>query len=255
LDSRPLWVLFTSSLDESIDESRSVGAFPTQAAWIDASIAYARAHDDVQLVIRVHPNTGSDKSLGRNPQDEAYFARLAQTLPPNVRLVPGDDATSSYTLALMADLGLVWYSTIGVEMVALGRPVIRAGASWLAYCDFFVAAGDPSGYAAALDTARQNPSRATARDVAGAWRFAHAWYFRQTIPFPLVKQPAWFVGETDYTGLEALAPGKDAGLDRICAVFMDGAPLHMPPAARAAELADAETAAIHARIASYVVPS
>jgi hypothetical protein len=248
---KPLWVLFTSSLDESVDEPRSQGIFPSQAAWIAATLSYVRTNPDIQLVIRVHPNTGSARSLGRNPQDEQFVAALAKDLPANARLVCGDDDTSSYTLAAMADLGLIWYSTIGVEMVAMGRPVIRAGASWLAYCDFFVPAANPDDYTAALDGARQTMSRATAAEIAGAWRFTYAWYYRQSLPFPLVNHPRWFVGEMAYTKLDALAPGKDAGLDRICEIFTTNTPLHAPTEQRAPDVATAETTAIAAHVAPF----
>jgi hypothetical protein len=250
-DDRPLWVLFTSSLDESVDEPRSTGIFPNQADWIAATLAYVHANPDIQLVIRVHPNTGSARSLGRNPQDEKFVATLAQDLPANARLVRGDDDTSSYTLGAMADLGLVWYSTIGVEMVAMGRPVLRAGASWLAYCDFFLPATGPDDYRTALENARRSRPRAQQAEIAGAWRFTYTWYYRQSIPFPLVNHPRWFVGEMAYAKLDALAPGKDPGLDRICDIFTANAPLHLPVEQRGPEIVTAETAAIAAHIAPF----
>jgi hypothetical protein len=251
--AKPLWVLFTSSQDERIDEERSAGIFATQTAWIDATVAYATRHRDIQLVIRVHPNTGSDRSLGTNPQDAAFFANLHRRVPPNVHLVDAADPTSSYTLAAMADLGLIWYSTIGVEMTALGRPVIRAGTSWLADCGFFLSAPDAAGYAVLLDEARRTSPHMTADRIAGAWRFTYVSYFRQTIPFPLVHQSAWHVAEPAYKTLDELAPGKDPHLDRICAVFTSGAPLYPPAEHRAQHVAAQETIAIAARIAPYQV--
>jgi len=151
----------------------------------------------------------------------------------------------------MADLGLIWYSTIGVEMTALGRPVIRAGASWLADCDFFMTAGDPAAYIVALEAARQSPQRATMDQVAGAWRFTYMWYFRQTIAFPLVTQPTWFQGEPAYKTPDALAPGKDSGLDHICDVIMNGAPLYPEAARRPADMVKDESSMISDRIAPY----
>ena len=249
--AKPLWALYTSSLDESIDEPRAVGAFPSQGAWIEATIAEAARRPHVQLAIRVHPNSGSKKSLGRNPQDAAFFARIATTLPANVRLIGGDDDTSSYTLAAAADLGFVWYSTIGLEMAAIGKPVLRAGASWLAHCDAFVPVSAPADFASAIDrTLSEAPGTGECR-TAQAWRFMHCWTFRQTIPFALVKQPQWFIGEPAYTGLDALAPGRDANLDRICGVVMERVALHPPPPLRGADMAAAEAQAIAGRIVAY----
>ena len=249
---RPIWTLFTSSLDESIDEPRSTGAFATQAAWISATADCARAHPEIQLVIRVHPNSGSKRSLGRNIQDQAFFAQLAERLPTNARIVAGDDDTSSYSLAALSTLGLVWYSTIGLEMAAVGKPVIRAGASWLADCDAFIGANDPAAYRAALES----KGRASgAQAMVQAWRFAYAWYFRQSIPFPLVHQPTWYAGEPAYTALEQLAPGADAHLDRICAAIMSQEPLHPRAAPRPDIDLATETALIRRHVASFTAGS
>jgi len=76
------------------------------------------------------------------------------------------------------------------------------------------------------------------------------WYFRQSISFPLVRQPRWYEGELAYTSLDALAPGKDANLDRICAAVMGEAPLHASPERISGDIA-AELGAIERRIAPY----
>lgn len=228
LDSgRQIWVLFTSSLDETIDEPRSTGAFENQFAWIDATLTYAASNPDVQLVIRVHPNVGSADSLGQNPQDVAYFENLPERCPTNVTVVPSTSEISSYSLAAESDLGLIWYSTIGLEMAALGKSVLRAGTSWLANSDFMQNAQSPEDYVAKLSAFEPNRSVDTAKDIAvAAWRFAYVWYYRQSIPFPLVDQPTWYRGEPAWHSLDALREGKDNSLDTICDVILNEQPLH-----------------------------
>ena len=154
---RPLWVLFTSSMDETIDRPRKEGLFPSHQDWVEATIAYARNRPDIQLAIRVHPNAGGARALGRNTQDEAYFAVLAQRVPDNVQVIPGESSLSSYTLAAIADVGLIWYSTIGLEMTAMGKRVFRAGRSWLAYADFLYSAPRVQEYGSLLDKLRYEP--------------------------------------------------------------------------------------------------
>ena len=241
--TRPLWVLYTSSLDETLAEPEPGNAFPDQGAWINATFAELRRHPGVQLVIRVHPNSGSPRSLGRNPQDAALFAALSATLPDNVRLVPSDDATSSYTLASAASLALIWQSTIGLETAAAGRPVVRVGSSWLEQCDAVYGSGSPAGYVAAIAAALRADAAERTRRTVEAWRFAYAWYYRFTLPFPLVRQTAWYLGEPAYADLDALAPDRDAAMDRICATLMHGAPL-LDTAPRTGGDAATETAAI-----------
>lgn len=225
--SRPVWALFTSSLDETIDEPRSGGAFEDQYAWIDATLAFAKSRPDVQLVIRVHPNVASGESLGQNPQDVAYFEALPDRCPPNVIVVPSASQISSYSLAAEAELGLIWYSTIGLEMAALGKSVVRVGTNWLANCDFMLSATTPDAYATQLQNFESNDSVESAKDIAAAaWRFAYVWYYRQSWPFPLVKQPAWYRGEPAWQKVSELDEGQDETIDHVCNIVMTGAPLH-----------------------------
>ncbi|MBM3515400.1 MAG: hypothetical protein FJX59_17065 [Alphaproteobacteria bacterium] len=224
---RPLWALFSSSIDETADMPNIEGTFPSQESWITAVTELARAREDIQLAIRIHPNVDSKKSLGRGATDIAFFANLEPQLPKNVRLIPSRSDLSSYALAAAADLGLVWYSTIGLEMAAMGRPVIRAASYWLHGCGFMPKPGQPDDLAQLLDQMSRPLSTDARRSLAvQAWRFAHMWYFRQSIPFPLVRQPKWYVGEIAWASLDELAPGRDCHLDRICDMFLADRPVH-----------------------------
>jgi hypothetical protein len=251
LDARPFAVLYTSSMDESVERDRGGEIFADQNDWIDATLAFFAQRADLQLVIRVHPNIGSQKSLGRNMQDEQYFAALKGRLPANVKMVPADSPISSYDLAAVAAFGLVWFSTIGLEMAALGRPVARVGAGPLLRADFLHPPRDPEDYARILGRLAEPGFVLAAATLIKAWRFAYIYFLRQSLAFPLVRQPNWFVGEMAYDSAQVLAPGGDASLDRICAMFMEARPVHGPAPARAVELAPREEAAIMTRLAPY----
>lgn len=249
---KPLWALFTSSLDETADRDRGDEVFKDQYEWIDATVNYLARRTDLQLAVRVHPNVASRKSLGRNLQDVAYFQDLSGRLPPNVRLIASDDPTSSYDLAVAAAAGLVWFSTIGVEMAAMGRPVVRVGAGPLQGVDFLKAPPFRENYDGLLDElARSSLKSADISATVQAWRFVHLFFLRRSQAFPLVRQPNWYAGEMAYSSPDALGPGKNAVLDRICAAFMNGAPLHDPAPERPPEAAQAEARVILQRAAPY----
>lgn len=231
---KPVWVLFTSSEDEIADKVGINSIFKKQTDWIAATVKYVGAHPNVQLVIRVHPNVGGTTALGENAEDTAYFESLAKSVPDNVRVVQPGDAISSYSLAEMCDLALAWYSTIAVETATLGRRVVRAGGFLLEGREFIYAPDTPDAYPALLDQMHAAPSQEELLDIAiGAWRFAHLWYLRRTIPFPLVTQPEWYKGEMAWQELNELAPGQDKNLDRICDIFLSGSPVYETPPHRA----------------------
>jgi hypothetical protein len=227
--SKPSWVLFTSSLDEAADLDTTNDVFASQYEWIATTLDFVRAHAGVQLVIRVHPNAGSKKSLGRNNQDLDYFESLQQNLPTNARIVSSTSTLGSYDLAMAADLGLMWRSTIGLEMSAMGRSVVRVGSGPLETADFINAPRTPTDYLSLLG---QRADQKTMHDIqlaARAWRFAYVFFFRWSFGFPLVHQPKWYAGEMAYEKLDALAPGRDKALDHICDVFTKKQPLLLGP--------------------------
>ncbi len=243
--NRPVWVVFTSSVDEIADKAEVTSIFPDQTTWLEATLAYAGQHPDVQVVVRVHPNVGGGRALGENADEVRYFQDLAVRAPNNVRVVqPGDDI-SSYTLAAMCDAALVWYSTIGVEAAALGKRVVRAGGFLLENRNFILAPESPETYAAVLDDLRSKTSDEDRLDIAtGAWRFAHIWFLRRSIPFPLVDQPEWHTGSPAWSAPAELQPGEDASLDRVCGICLDGAPLHPAPQPDPARSAEEERSVI-----------
>ena len=251
--NKPIWVLFTSSVDETIDKPRSEGVFPKHHDWVEATVEHARRNPQVQLLIRVHPNAGGRRALGRNTQDEQYFTELAARAPENVQVIEGDNPISSYTLATIADLGLIWYSTIGLEMAAMGKRVVRAGQSWLAHAEFMHSASSADTYGELLDQFLNPTSDACDLDrLTSAWRFAYVWFYRQSIPFPLVDQPEWYVGDPIYESVDELKPGRDEGLDRICDVFMNNTALFGSTDAPSSRHKDIETGEISKRTAQLI---
>ncbi len=249
--NKPLYVLYTSSIDEAAGLDTSGDTFASQYEWIDATVDYAANHPHIQLAIRAHPNSGSKKSLGHNPQDATYFEALVQRLPPNVRMLTGDNDISSYDLAKAATVGLIWFSMMGVEMSALGRPVVRvAGRTFVEHADYIQAPATPADYLKILDRYQTSRQGIDAEIAVQAWRSAYVYFFRRTFDFPLVKQPNWFVGEIAYSSTEDLQPGRDATLDHIARVFMEAEPLHGPALAAHGD-PNAEKDAILARITAY----
>ena len=78
---RPVWALFTSSDDEAAGEADWASPFASQGDWIARTIAYARANPQLDLVIRVHPNTGSKSRRARTASSSRRCGRCARTCP------------------------------------------------------------------------------------------------------------------------------------------------------------------------------
>jgi hypothetical protein len=226
---RELWALFTSSDDEVTSEDEWAGGFADQMDWIERTIAHAARRDDLDLVIRVHPNTGSRRSTGANRAQLEQMQALAQRLPANVRMVMPEEELSSYTLMDLADVGLVYHSTVALEMAAKGKEVVVAGGNLVAGTSFVRTATGADTYDALLDGLGDADPAAIRR---AAHRFAHTYFFRASaIPFPLVRMPTPLEGEVAWRSLDDLLPGRDIGVDHVARVVLEGEPVCPPPTA------------------------
>jgi hypothetical protein len=227
---RPVWALFTSSDDEVSGEADWSSPFASQRDWIARTIAYARVNPQIDLVIRVHPNTGGKRSTGKNRKQLEEMRELGKNLPPNVRMIDPDDEISSYSLMDIAAVGLVWVSTVALEMACKGKQVVIAAGNYVAGTPFVTQIVDPDRYDEALTPLLALAPGAVAADVRRlALRFAYGLFFRVCIDFPLVRMTTARDSELAYHSLDALRPGRDAGLDRCVRVLLENEPICVPP--------------------------
>jgi hypothetical protein len=98
--------------------------FRSQRAWIGEVVRFFAQRPGLRLLLRAHPDEEWIPEKVRLKMGE--LAQEAAQGAPNVLVLPGSDDTSSYALIPCAQAGLVWMSTIGVDMVIRGIPVIAA---------------------------------------------------------------------------------------------------------------------------------
>lgn len=220
LDARPIVAVFTSSDDEqaTFPEYRA-GAFPQSLDWLPATVELARRMPDHQFVIRMHPGL---VSFGSNDQALRRAEELAQALPDNCRLVRPKDDVSSYTLADIAAVGIVYYTTLGMEMAARGQQVVCVAKGWYAHGGFCRFAHSPEAYESVVRAAAAAARAGADVEVArSAHRFLYHYFGDQSLPFPLVREEPMHVGKPTWRRTSELLPGRDAVLDRLCEAVLE----------------------------------
>ncbi len=226
LDDRPVVACFTSSDDEWLTfPERREGAFPNSLDWIPATLEAARQSPELQWVIRLHPNL---VNYGINEQAMEQARELAAQLPTNCRLVMPTDDVSSYTLADIAACGVVYGTTLGVEMASRGKPVVAVARGWYGRTEMVRFAQTPEAYLPTVREAAQQP--VSFRAALLAHRFMSKLYNEVAVEFPWVEEQAGGKGALTFTATSELAEGKDPELDRICRFVLGDAPLQDPPA-------------------------
>ncbi len=223
--NRPVWVLFTTSDDELAGHPEWHGPHHDQLKWMDSVVEFVAEHADIQLVIRVHPNTAGDKAKlhGDNVGQQNAMIALNRRLPENAVMVMAEDDISTYTLMEIGDVGLTYVSITGLEMACKGKAIVVGGKGPVADTTFTHTLNKLDENQALLTKmlgiAPGARSRAVLRD---AYRFAYGLFFRLNIPFPLVHMPGPTTGKLTYSSQDSLVPGKDPALDRVCRVLLNG---------------------------------
>jgi hypothetical protein len=201
--------------------------FSSMFEWIVESVRLAESRPEMDLVIRIHPGEVGLKGWETRDPVEPRLRAVFPRLPANVHLVPPDSDLSSYALLRLARCGLVYTSTVGLELAMEGYPVVVAGDVHYGGKGFTSDASDLADYRLRVDAALQAPRSPEIRERAR--RYGHALFFRFFHPFPLVsEQYPELIPILNADDPSVLEPGGDATLDIVCRGILEGGPFHVP---------------------------
>jgi len=212
LDSRPVVLLATNVLGDSLTLGRQVFS-QSMAEWISRTVQYFAGRPDVQFVIRVHP--GEVLTHGLSMMD--VVKQVLPRLPEHIRLIAPKDKVNTYDLVEVADVGLVYTTTVGMEMAMFGVPVIVSGSTHYRGRGF---TNDPDSwvtYFKLLGQILSKPSayRLTRQQVESAWEYAYRFFFEYPRPFPWHLVRVW----DDYKTRPLSAVCSPEGMEQYGATF------------------------------------
>lgn len=122
---RQIVPVFTNVIFDTSQSHANV-LFDDMFAWLDEVKKLIERHPDTYFVVRAHPD---ENRAGKASQESVSAWAAAADLEslPNVLFVPPDQRFSSYELINKSRMVMVYNSTIGLEAVLLGKPVLCAG--------------------------------------------------------------------------------------------------------------------------------
>jgi len=224
---KKLLALFTSSTEETAGDRELEGAYELQSSWVQDVVDWVKDRNDAELVIRAHPHLAGKSGLTRANDEFQFYQQMKASAPRNTRVVMPDEPLNSYALMDEADVGLTFGSSTGIEMAMLGKPVVLAARNFYEVGSQTINVHSRRSLGADLEKSLGPFSVRELRRE--AYRLAYYYVFEFELPFPLVSVFGVMDVELNYRGTEALAPGRDKSLDRICGYLLDGEPLFEAP--------------------------
>jgi hypothetical protein len=188
LDHRPMVLLAANVIGDSLTLGRQVFS-ENMTEWIERTLDYFVGKEQIQFVIRIHP--GERYVVGPSVVD--IVEEMLPEVPEHIHIIPADAPINTYDLIAIADLGLTYTTTVGMEMAMSGVPPIVVGSTHYRGKGFTVDPNSWDEFFDALDSALEDFEKVKFSEdqVRSAWHYAYRFYFDYPQPFPWHMRDFW----------------------------------------------------------------
>ncbi len=189
LDSRPVVMLAANVLGDSLTLGRDIFA-ESMTEWITKTVQYFAKRTDVQLIIRVHPG---EKLVPQAKSMGTVVREAVPELPNHVHIIGALDNVNTYDLIEIADVGLAYTTTVGLETAMNSSPVISCGQTHYRGRGITIDPNTWDEYYATLEKVLANiPAyKLDEKQTEFAWNYAYRFFFEYPQPFPWRLMNFW----------------------------------------------------------------
>ncbi len=189
LDDRPVVMLAANVLGDSLTLGRDIFA-ASMTEWITKTVQYFAKRTDVQMVIRVHPG---EKLVPQAKSMGTVVREALPELPDHIHVIGALDKINTYDLIEIADVGLAYTTTVGLETAMNGRPVISCGQTHYRGRGITI---DPNTWDEYFDTLEKvlgdiPAHQMNEKQIEFAWNYAYRFFFEYPRPFPWRLMNFW----------------------------------------------------------------
>lgn len=181
LADKPTFLLAANVIGDSLTLNRQVFS-RSMTEWIERTLQFFAMQPETQLMIRIHPG----ERYTRGPSVRDIVLSITPQLPEHFRLIGAADSINTYDLIELADVGLVYTTTTGLEMAMSGLPVIVSGKTHYRNRGFTFDPCSWEEYFGFLEEAVKAPRsfQLSPQQVETAWHYAYVFFFEYPKPFP-----------------------------------------------------------------------
>ena len=193
------------------------GPYKSMHDWVFSMIGFAKENPNFDLIVRAHPG---ERKVPYNLRTSTPICDVIRekmvSVPSNIHLIDATDDISSYTLAAMSEVVMVYTSTLGIEFSLNG---IRA---WVAASSYYAGKGFTldiinQSHVETLLKERSAEKFLNKDELELAKKLAYAVKFKRAFSYPLFDS----TGKFSLNRYERLLPGNDAVIDNICDFIED----------------------------------
>ena len=189
LDNRPVVMLAANVLGDSLTLGRDIFA-SSMTEWITKTVQYFAKRTDVQFVIRVHPG---EKLVPQAKSMGTVVKEALPEIPSHIHVIGALDKVNTYDLMEIADVGLAYTTTVGLETAMNGRPVISCGQTHYRGRGITIDPNTWDEYYATLEKVLGDipAHQMNEKQIEFAWNYAYRFFFEYPRPFPWRLMNFW----------------------------------------------------------------
>lgn len=198
--------------------------------WIWTSITEVKKNKKVTLVIRIHPAETKGGVPTKQPMLNEIYKKFPK-LPENVKIIPPSSDLSSYTLANIADLNIIYGTKMGLEIALMKSPLLIAGETFSRNKGYGHDVKSRKEYIEILSDIKTFLSTIDLEKCYSlALKYAHYYYFRRMLDLPIEDDPMGLSkqGKLCISKSSDLGPKNYRSLDVICDGILNDTNFYLP---------------------------
>jgi hypothetical protein len=188
LDQRPVVLLAANVIGDSLTLGRQVFS-ENMTEWLERTLDYFAGKTQVQFLLRIHPG----ERYVHGPSVVDIVEGMLPEVPPHIHIIAADAPINTYDLISIADLGLTYTTTVGMEMAMSGVPAVVVGNTHYRGKGFTIDPDSWESFFKVLDSALDDfeKMKYSEEQVRVAWHYAYRFYFDYPQPFPWHLRDFW----------------------------------------------------------------
>ena len=198
-------------------------AFKNILDWVFLTIDFFRKNQNLQLIIRVHPaEINTDRPARQRIEEE--IKNKFHSLPQNIIIIPAEDPISTYTVFEDCNSVLIYASKMGIELPALGIPVIVAGEGQIKNKKIAIDINSINEYKKILRKLPIDKNKYLNKEkIKRAKKYAYHFFFRKSFVIKSLEERVnkWPNVGIDKNFANNLVHDKDNGTNAICDAILN----------------------------------
>tara|TARA_R110002110_G_scaffold415719_1_gene654200 strand:- start:36088 stop:37740 length:1653 start_codon:yes stop_codon:yes gene_type:complete len=199
--------------------------FEDMMDWLIQIIKWFESRPEYELIIKPHPVEENPLLPQTVETVQKSLLKRDIKIPSNVFLLSAKVKCTVYDLFRYAKVGLMHTSTVGMEMAALGMPVITSAKAPYRGYGFTIDCSDKSHFFNQLIATLDAEAGIRTQQIENAYKFIYFYRFHyytkiDIMSYEFSKEPKVLIENID-----ELRPGSNPALDYIVDKILDGKPI------------------------------